>query len=123
MPQATEAPPATGINQAPTAESPATAEIDTPLDSGAETSPEDLVQQRGVVPPTPTRQAVAQAAAATLDQQGIATREARPTATPRPTEEAGETSNVSSLVLVVGGGSLCGAGLLALVALFVWRRR
>jgi hypothetical protein len=52
-----------------------------------------------------------------------ATRQARPTATPRPTEAAGGSSQVSTLLMVVGGGSLCGAGLLILVALFVWRRR
>lgn len=67
-------------------------------------------------------QQVAQAGNSQAGEAG-ATRQARPTATPRPTEVAGGSSQVSTLLLVVGGGSLCGAGLLVLVALFVWRRR
>lgn len=47
----------------------------------------------------------------------------RPTATPRPDVPAGNSDNAASLLLVVGAGSFCGAALLVLVVLFVWRRR
>lgn len=46
----------------------------------------------------------------------------RPTATPRPDSATG-SDNTNDLLLVIGGGSLCGAALLVLVVLFVWRRR
>lgn len=46
----------------------------------------------------------------------------RPTATPRIVSSE-RPDNTRSLLTVVGAGGLCGAGLLALAALFVWRRR
>jgi hypothetical protein len=46
----------------------------------------------------------------------------RPTATPRPSETSDSGSNSNSLLLVIGGGSVCGAALLALAVFFVWRR-
>jgi hypothetical protein len=47
----------------------------------------------------------------------------RPTATPRPTGTSEGGDNTSGLLMVIGGGSLCGAVLLVLVVFFVWRRR
>jgi hypothetical protein len=47
----------------------------------------------------------------------------RPTATPRPSDSSGGGENTSSLLMVIGAGSLCGAVLLILVVVFVWRRR
>ncbi len=47
----------------------------------------------------------------------------RPTATPRPSDSSGGGDNTSSLLTVIGAGSLCGAVLLILVVVFVWRRR
>ncbi len=48
--------------------------------------------------------------------------QARPTATPRPGPPAADRGNTTSLVAIVGGGTLCGASLLALAALVIWRR-
>jgi hypothetical protein len=47
----------------------------------------------------------------------------RPTATPRPSDSSDGGDNTSSLLMVIGAGSLCGATLLVLVVVFVWRRR
>jgi hypothetical protein len=47
----------------------------------------------------------------------------RPTATPRPSDSSGGGDNTSSLLVVIGAGSLCGAVLLILAVVFVWRRR
>jgi hypothetical protein len=70
---------------------------------------------------TPTAQVVAdnqaQGAATALPQPSIV----RPTATPRPTGE--DSGSTTGLLAVVGGGSLCAAILLALAAVFIWRRR
>lgn len=70
---------------------------------------------------TATPQSVAQAPQPPLDS--AQTQLVRPTATPRPDDTADATGNTNSLLLVIGGGSLCGAALLVLAVLFVWRRR
>jgi hypothetical protein len=56
-----------------------------------------------------------------IDQPSALLR-ARPTATPRPGPPAADRGNTTSLVAIVGGGTLCGASLLALAALVIWRR-
>jgi hypothetical protein len=48
--------------------------------------------------------------------------QARPTATPQPRPRTADRSNTTSLVAIVGGGTLCGASLLILAAIVVWRR-
>ena len=71
---------------------------------------------------TPTAQAVAQVEAAPTSVPESQPTVARPTATPRPSQ-SGESSSTTGLLAVIGGGSLCAAALLALVAIFIWRRR
>jgi hypothetical protein len=67
-----------------------------------------------------TPQAVAQGSnSGEIEQAG---RLARPTATPRPVTAEVEDSS-GSLLLILGGTSLCGAVVLALAALVIWRRR
>ncbi len=69
----------------------------------------------------PTPQAIAQEAAP--GAAAPAERLARPTATPRPVTSAKTDSDSGSLLLIFGGASLCGAVVLALAVLVVWRRR
>jgi hypothetical protein len=117
------------------------ATVDVALENGA--APADQTLQ---VPPTPTQvldaattsgttsdvtplpettnstpQAVAQEAAS--GSAPSSERLARPTATPRPTATAESSSDSGSLLLILGGASLFGAVVLALVALVIWRRR
>ncbi len=71
---------------------------------------------------TSTAQAVAQVEAAPTSAPEAQPTVVRPTATPRPSQ-SGESSSTTGLLAVIGGGSLCAAALLALVAIFIWRRR
>ncbi len=92
--------------------------LTTPAAQDGEAAPTDLTSVD-----TPTAQAVAennpQVTAAASDSQPTV---ARPTATPRPSR-SDESGGATGLLAVIGGGSLCAAALLALVAFFVWRRR
>lgn len=62
-------------------------------------------------------QAATPQAVAESSQSGLV----RPTATPRATGSSG-SGDSSNMLLILGGGSLCGAALLGLVVFFVWRR-
>lgn len=74
--------------------------------------------------PTPTVQAVAKAGQPEEEKAApVPLPRARPTATPRPPRSSSGLSNVTSLLLVVGSGSICGAVLLALVVVVLWRRQ
>lgn len=88
----------------------------------AETSGEAAV---GVTPTVqsvdPTPQAVVQGLES--GESEPAERLARPTATPRPTTTGESEDSSGSLLLILGGASLCGAVALALAALVIWRRR
>lgn len=98
------------VPSAPTAAPDATAE-DAAVAAAPASSPEA----------TATAQAIAEEPAS---DSGQATESlARPTATPRPDSEQESDSNSSSLLLIFGGASLCGAVVLALAAIVVWRRR
>ncbi len=71
-------------------------------------------------PSETTPQALAEAAPA---QEGAPQAQLlRPTATPRPSDASDSSASSNSLLLVIGGGSVCGAALLALAVFFVWRR-
>lgn len=77
----------------------------TSLPDGAEATPQALAQQ-------------AESGAAAPQE-----RLARPTATPRPSADIESSDNSGSLLLIFGGASLCGAVVLALAAVVIWRRR
>lgn len=113
-------------------------EATTPATDGERSETTGLEQ---VVPPSPTAEGdtpvptgltsvdapTAQAVAEVGDTPAAAEQSAqptvvRPTATPRPSR-SGENSSTTGLLAVIGGGSLCAAALLALVAVFIWRRR
>lgn len=70
---------------------------------------------------TATPQTVAEAAPA--QEAAPQAQLLRPTATPRPSGSSTGGNDASSLLTVIAGGAVCGAGLLALVVFFVWRRR
>lgn len=96
---------------------------ETPLAQPGEAlpTPIDNADVPGQTPGVDAPQALAQATDATISAPQAQL--LRPTATPRAGNDNSNTRSNSSLLLVIGAGSLIGAALLALVALFVWRRR
>lgn len=109
--------------------------VDEPALLPTEPLPEETLPAAGEesqpVSPTPTLPALVQAftpaatmtsAAPPVAADPLAGLQARATATPRPATDAGSRNNARSLLLVVGGGTVCGAGVLALAAFVLWRR-
>lgn len=87
---------------------------------GETAAPGEQTSAEPALDATAMPQAVAAAPQPTLD--GAQAQLVRPTATPRPDDTADASENTDSLLLVIGAGSLCGATVLVLAVLFVWRR-
>jgi hypothetical protein len=84
----------------------------------AERAPSDDSGAASSTQETATPQAVAEVAPDARQAQLV-----RPTATPATAGASGDSADASSLLLVVGGSSIIGAVVLALVLFFIWRRR